>query len=177
MERMNISYASIFLDSSLNVDYTEFAQKCSRIKTIFSSALDQTQVHRQISYILMQWKGNHYTQWWKDRWRSPLPGGWVRATQFHLEDWRLQVLRCSTQPVLQGQHKGPVKCWNNTRSFILLGFNWTKYQGYEEFCRKTELNMPIEYPSRLWYSWNIAGDGGVPQNFAVTILKHQKHDM
>ena len=39
-------------------------------------------------------------------------------------------------------------------------------QGYEDFCRKT-----------AEISWNIAGDGGVPQNFAVTILKHQIHDM
>lgn len=42
-------------------------------------------------------------------------------------------------------------CWNNTSSFVLLRFNWTKeMKNNQKSCQKTELNMPIEYPTPLY---------------------------
>lgn len=68
-------------------------------------------------------------------------------------------------------------CWNNTSSFVLLRFNWTKeMKNNQKSCQKTELNMPIEYPTPLYitaetrillmiFFWRW-----IPQHFAVWIL-------
>lgn len=65
-------------------------------------------------------------------------------------------------------------CWNNTSSFVLLRFNWTKeMKNNQKSCQKTELNMPIEYPTPLYitaetrillmiFFWRW-----IPQHFAV----------